>query len=321
MQPVLPAFQTEWGWLIAIYLFLGGMGGSMVVVGYLHQLRRNSKSLSGLGSLIGVLLVALGTLFLIGDLTKPEIFYMVFASPHLNPGSWIVRGSAILTGLIIFGLLYSAPQIKLFSWLPWSKSESALKALGLIASIFGFLTVMYTGILIGVVGAVPFWHSPGLPLLFIASGFSTGVTGMLFVNVVQGMRASGVEREAHFHWCHELSRWDAILISVELLVMFLYLYMVSIGSPEGAYSVNDILYGSLAGPFVGGVVLMGLAIPLLLEYLHITTGKKAAEIVHDHGIFKPCYVPLIAATLVIIGGLILRYVILSAGAHVVFLPW
>jgi len=306
-------FQTEWGWLIAIYLFLGGMGGSMVVIGYLHHVRSKENHLAAWGSLIGVVLVALGTLFLIGDLTKPERFYLVFLSPNLNLGSWIVRGSTILTLFMIFGALYAAPQIKYFSWLPWSKNEEAIRILGFIAAFFGFLTVMYTGILISMAKGVAFWQSPALPMLFIASGLSTGVAGMLFVNIIQGMRATGGRRELHFHWCHQLSEWDAIFIFVEIIVTFLYLYIINAASPEAAISVKEILWGSLSVPFVVGVLLLGLAIPLLLEYLHITKGKTAAEIVHDKGLAKPCILPIIAATLVIIGGITLRYVILAAG--------
>jgi len=305
--------QTAWGWLIALYLFLGGMGGSMVVIGYLHHVRSKQNHLAAVGSLVGVILVALGTLFLIGDLTKPEKFYLVFLSPRLNPGSWIFRGSLILTLFIAFGLLYAAPQIKYFHWLPWAKNEKVIRYLGLVAASFGFLTVMYTGILISMARAVAFWQSPALPMLFIASGLSTGVAGMLFVNVVQGIRASGERREMHFHWCHELSLWDAILISVEILVTFLYLYIVSASSPEAALSVNELLFGSLSIPFTVGVLLLGLAIPFLLEYLHITRGKTASEIVRDKGVFKPCLLPITAATLVIIGGIVLRYAILAAG--------
>ncbi len=188
-------FQHWWGWYIAIYLFLGGMGGGGMLVSYYLCCRRNHVKVATIGAVTSLLLVIIGVGFLILDLEKPEKFYLVFLSPHLNMRSMIFVGSTILTLFIIFGLLYISsipykwPQIIgwLIEKLPWYKNLKIANISGLMAAIFGFLTTFYTGVLIGVVKQIPFWNTPALPLLFVASALSTGVVELLLINNTLGL--------------------------------------------------------------------------------------------------------------------------------------
>ncbi len=312
--------QHFWGWYIAIYLFLGGMGGGGMVVSYYFCCRRNENKLAIISAITSLIIVIVGVFFLILDLEKPEKFYYVFMSPYLNTHSMIVVGSSILTSFIIFGLLFiTAVEFewpgflgKIISPLPWYGHRSFASAMGILASIAGFLTAFYTGVLIGVLKSVPFWHTPALPLLFVASAFSTGVVGVLLINDIVGMRAPESEKHKYQEYCSILGKWDAILISIELLIIFTYLFQFTYGPAEAEASVYLLTTGALAPWFIGGVVIMGLAIPFLLEYWHIFSENRGRK--------PSCVLPIIAAILVIVGGLILRYAILSSGVMTIFLP-
>ncbi len=312
--------QHWWEWLIAAYLFLGGMGGGGMMVSYYFCCRRDERKLAALSAVTSLVIVVVGVFFLILDLEKPEKFYLVLMSPHLNTRSMIFVGSSILTAFIVLGLIYITsldvewPSIlgKIISILPWYGNSGVVSLTGLLAAIAGFLTTFYTGVLIGVLKSVPFWHTPALPLLFVASALSTGVVGILLLNDVYALMRPKEERHKYEEYCSILGKWDAILISIELLIVFTYLFIFSYGPREAELSVQLLTAGDMAPLFLGGVVLMGLSVPLLLEYWHIMSesqGKKAT-----------CALPMVAAVLVIVGGLILRYAILQSGVMTIFLP-
>ena len=59
--------QTEWGWLIEIYLFLGGIGGGAYTIAALNWFVGESAGASTrIGLWIGFPALAIGSLFLIG---------------------------------------------------------------------------------------------------------------------------------------------------------------------------------------------------------------------------------------------------------------
>lgn len=319
MRGDLMMFQDAWGWYIAIYLFLGGMGGGGMLVSYYLQRRTEDIKVASRAALLSWIIVVVGTLFLILDLGRPERFYLVFMSPKLNPNSMIVVGSSILTLYMIFGALYITAIHDWFKFLPWYGKKSFANVMGIISASIGFLVTYYTGVLIGVVKQIPFWHTPALPLLFIASAISTGVVAVLWTDMAMGIRLPFEERKHYIRNCAMLSRWDSVLIAIELLILFTYLAITIQGPQEAAIAVNRILFGDLAIMFVGGVILMGLGVPLLLEYAHIMRESEETETKTTRVRCK-CLMPIIAGILVVAGGLILRYVVLAAGANTIFLP-
>ncbi len=308
-------FQDAWGWYIAIYLFLGGMGGGGMLASYYLAKKANDIKVTSKAALLSLIIVIVGTLFLILDLGRPERFYLVFMSPKLNFGSMITIGSMILTLFMIFGALYVTAINDWFKFLPWYGNKKLADITGFLAAAFGFLVTYYTGVLIGVVRQIPIWHTPALPLLFVASALSTGVVAVMWTNVAVGVRSPPAERKYHYGYCVMLSKWDSALIAIELLILFTYMGMMIQGPVEAALAVNRLLFGDLSMLFLGGVVLMGLAIPFLLEYVHIMGEHEETE-----KIGAKCLMPVIAGILVVVGGLLLRYVVLAVGANTVFLP-
>ncbi len=309
--------EHVWGWLIAFYLFLGGLGGSTMIIAYYYHKRR-VKELAGLGSMIAVASVILGVLCLILDLEKPEKFYLVMLSPNINFSSWVLRGTLILSGFILFSLLFVAGYLKWFKWLPWTRSEAAMDLLGLLASAFGFLTTTYTGILIGSVKAVPFWNSPALPALFVASGIATGIATVLLVNVYYGLKASDDERPRFLHYCHQLSHWGAIIVGAELFILLVYFYLMSLGPVGARAGVETLLFGGAKRSFAAYLDLVIVGSALLALIAHIRAANKEAG--KPLKVSTQCILPIVAATLIILGGIMLRHTILLGGVPVEFLP-
>ncbi|WP_456327156.1 NrfD/PsrC family molybdoenzyme membrane anchor subunit [Archaeoglobus sp.] len=283
--------QPWWGILIAFYLFLGGLGSMAFCVSFLYWLRGERK-LSIAGSVVGVVAVLIGILALVLDLGHPERFYLVLLSPNLNVKSWIFIGSTFLSAFTLFAVLFIAPQILNIIKL----NEKILKTFGWIAFAFGIGVSAYTGILIGIVFNIPFWNAPALPIIFMISALSTGLATLVLVGLA--LRDSEVQKITH-----HLAKYDGFTMIFELIVLAIYLLIRSYGPVGAIESVKTILTGYLAPYFVGGVLLMGLAIPIMLVF-----GYE----VRKEGRGCVC-VTILSAIFVLIGGAMLRYVVLKAG--------
>ena len=96
-----------------------------------------------------------------------------------------------------------------------------------------------------------------------------------------------------------IQRWDvgAILIELALLFLFLTTLMTGGGLP-GREAAQLFLGGSYTALFWSLVVIVGLAIPLTLEVIEIVKHRRPT---------------VLAPAMLLIGGLALRFIIVSAG--------
>jgi formate-dependent nitrite reductase membrane component NrfD len=239
------------------------------------------------GVIASLIAVIVGIMALVVDLEHPERFYLVFVSPRLNTASWIFIGSALLTVFTISVIAF-AMRFKV------RMSESLAKVAGYTGFISGIGVAAYTGILIGIAFNVPFWNAPALPLIFMISALSTGLSTLILLIVE-------MEDEVIDRISHELAKTDGFVMLLELIVLGVFIVIRSYGPIGAIRSVNEILFGSLAAYFVGGVLLMGLAIPIMLTFGYKLRGGTSK------------HVTLISAIFVLIGGAMLRYVVLEAG--------
>ena len=166
--------QTKWSWLIAIYLFLAGLGGGAYVAGVIADFAGVTSDISRIGILLGFPCVFLGCMFLIADLGKPLNFWRAYMRPGT---SWVARGTIIISIFMILNFIH----IILWIW-PLNileTSEGARHFIGILGVIFAFGTMIYTGILLGASRPIAFWSTAMLPLLFLVSALSTGFIAVI----------------------------------------------------------------------------------------------------------------------------------------------
>lgn len=277
--------QTAWGWKVAAYLFLAGVGaGAYLDAQLLDWFSEGVPLASKIGTALSWPLVAVGTLFLIWDLGMPLRFWRAGTVPGR---SWISRGVIILTVFLGLALLQSVTMV--WPWTALESAEGARLALSALGGLFALLTLVYTGLLLGAVRPIPFWTMPALPLLFIASGMSTG--GMA-VHLTLPFYGSSEQMA-------QVASFDAGLIAIEILVLLVYL--VGTYGTAGRQSVLLLVTGALSTSFWGGLVLLGLALPLGAALVESAGGIEGAALV------------VIGAVPGLAGGYILRYVVISAG--------
>jgi formate-dependent nitrite reductase membrane component NrfD len=282
--------QTKWSWPIAMYLFLAGLGAGAYTAGVINDFAGGIIRISKIGVLLGFPCVFIGCMFLIADLGKPVNFWRAFMKPQT---SWIARGTIIISFFLIIDFLHIILWIWPFHLL--ADSVSTRYFISLIGLLFAFGTMIYTGILLGASRPIAFWSTAMLPLLFLISALSTGIMAVILSSSVAGGVKEGLT---------VFEKLDIILIILEIFVIALYLQATH-RVYESRASAKLVLSGSVAPLFWLGVAIAGLLLPLTLELIGVfsLSGSDGHITV------------VIASIFGIIGGLILRQVILSGGIH------
>ncbi len=276
--------QVEWRWLIAAYLFLAGVGGGAYITGVIADFAGGADwaLVSKIGVFLGMPSVLLGTLFLLADLGKPSNAWRVWMKPGT---SWISRGTIIIVLFMILAAIHTAFWIWPLAG-PLAENAAARGVLGVLGAVFAFLTVVYTGLLLGYNQPIALWNTALLPVLFFISAMSTGI--MAIILIAQGVSVPGAQLSL-------LANIDVAVLVFEAFVLMVYLYNAH-RTVESKFSAQRILTGAVAPYFWLGVVACGLILPLILE------------LQGGHGIPAA-----IAALSGLFGGLCLRYTVLAGG--------
>jgi formate-dependent nitrite reductase membrane component NrfD len=290
-----------WGWEIPVYLFLGGMAAGTMILGAIAALRRPERSpaLRWLNFAAPLLVsVGMGALFL--DLAgKLHVwrFYLAFrpASP-MSWGAWILVVVYPVTLLFALGGLDEAQAQKAIAvagrfglgGIARQARQFAAARLARLAWLelgTGVALGLYTGILLGTLGARALWSSALLGPLFLVSGLSTGAAFLLLYGLTP--------EEKGF-----VLRWDLLAIGLEALLLVLFFVGLLTSGADGRAAARMLLGGRFTAEFWTLVVIAGLALPLGLEALEKRLHLEATVIY-----------PL----LVLLGGLSLRWIFVAAG--------
>ena len=280
--------QTEWGWLIAIYLFLGGVGGGAYTIAALNWfVGEGAGESTRIGLWIAFPALLIGSVFLMADLGSPTRAFLAAMKPG---SSWIARGTLIISCFMALSLVH----LVLFEFTDTAQTEGGVMLLNVIAILgatFAILTMAYTGILLGASKGIPFWRTGAVPAVFVVSALVTGhftiMLGMLLFGgaAAEAMKTMAIEA--------------AVLVVLELLVILFFL-QAAFKLPDPRDSAQRILRKP---SFIVGYFVFGLAIPLLL--MLVLLRGDAANAIALAGL---------GATLGLIGGLILRQAVLVCGA-------
>jgi formate-dependent nitrite reductase membrane component NrfD len=233
--------QEEWAWLLAIDLFLGGMGGGLFLLFLFFDL-------SAWMVILSMFLVISGGIVLLAELGHPLRAWRAIARPLT---SWISRGVISVLLFLITASLYIAPAFNAFSWLPWGLETLLGKTLGIFAGLSAFLVVLYPGLVLSASPSIPFWNNAILPVIF----FTQSV-----------MAANGLALLASF-FIQSPQRMDSILayfIILNLVLVSIYLFTMRHSGLAARESVRILSTGPLRWTFCMGVLFVGMILPLAL---------------------------------------------------------
>ncbi len=294
-----------WGWDVSVYLFLGGVTAGIMILTALLGLRESEERPSRwlrLMPLAAPVLISVGMAALFWDLDyKLHVyrFFLAFVpSSPMSWGSWllmVVYPATILLGLA--GLdeeesrwldgLGPLRALRLDAVLRWvrARARDRQRLLRWVNLVVGVGLGVYTGVLLGTLGARPAWSSPLLGPLFLTSGLSTGAALMMVFPLGEKVHAT-------------LVRWDLVAIVVELSLLALFLIGLGSGGQASRGAAALFLGGPYTATFWGLVVLTGLAVPLVMDAIEVGLRRRAT---------------VAAPLLVLAGGLALRFIIVAAG--------
>ena len=110
-----------------------------------------------------------------------------------------------------------------------------------------------------------------------------------------------------------IKKSHVILSAIEMVVLFTMLVIVSAGSFEGAASVHSLIAGQYAPAFWGGIVILGLVAPFMIEGYPVFIAKRVETSTTS------LVVSLIGEAGVLVGGFLLRLLVILAALPVLFL--
>jgi formate-dependent nitrite reductase membrane component NrfD len=275
--------QKDWHWEIAIYLFLGGVGAGAYVTGAVSGFLGWAE-MARWGILVSFPALAVGSIFLVAHLGNPIRAYLATSKAGT---SWISRG-------VIFISLFMLVSIIHIIGILWvGLSGAIVTLLSIIGIIVALGTMVYTGALLSASKGIPFWRSGIMPVLFMFSALATGLAVTVVFVYLFGSTPflAGI--------AHVVALIAAALLLGEAVVILFFLH-AAYRLPESRDSAVTVMK---KGSFIVGDVLLGLLVPLALM-LYVGFGDAG----DNTGILM-----VIAGILALIGGLLLRYMVLSVG--------
>lgn len=287
--------KPHWKWLIIVYFFLGGLSSASYVIASIAELvgGRDARSITRVGRYISLAALLPCPLLLILDLGRPERFLMMLRIVKLRSpmsvGTWgltIFGALATLTALIQAAQDDVLVRFKLVTRCLLALPTPLINVLG---GVFGFFVGGYTGVLLAVT-AVPIWAKNALLLgpLFLSSAMSSGSAAItLVLSLTRGTSHSTIRR---------LERLDTVALVVELgLIMTARLN-------TGLVISRPIREGPLGHVFRWGVVGAGIVAPLMLQVRGVVSKHERSR-----------RTTILSASLTLLGGFLLRYVMVMAG--------
>ena len=297
------SFETQapdWAWyFVALYFFIGGTAAGAYFIGSLAELfgGKSQREISRIAFYLAFPLILITPFLLIADLGRPERFWHLFVYANggrpafnffspLSVGSWalLLFGAmaflSFLDNLIVDGRLKSAPFANLYNRIP-------RRLYGLVGSLAGFFVAGYTGVLLDLT-ARPLWAAsdPLVGALFVASAGSAGAAAIALV--LAWRKTTSNEMAA------QLGAFDRIVMIIELVLV---VAMIVIAGQFAA----PLLSGPYAIMFWGGAVLLGILIPLVLNWTARRPGPASSNLV------------VLTAILVLFGSALLRISLVQAG--------
>jgi protein NrfD len=290
----------DWTWWIIFYFFVGGIAGTAFFLAAVLDLtgRPADRPIVRLGYYVAFIGALISGFLLTVDLNRPfRFWHMLIESNTGRPmfKSWVPM-SVGSWGLLLFGLfsflaalaaLSEERQHRLLQSAPvrFLRRRGTSVVIAVLGSIFGLFLAGYTGVLLAVTNR-PIWaDSTLLGLLFLISGASTGAAALILLGIRR--RAANPAALGWLRW------FDQRVLILELIVLVVFL--VSLGSVARVFlSIWGVL-------LLVGVVGIGILWPLFMERRRGTHGPR--DLIR-------------AASLVLVGGFLLRVVVLLSSEQV-----
>ena len=189
-------------------------------------------------ALVALLFLAITGALLVGDLKQPQRFLYVLLRPQWK--SWLVRGAYLITAF--------SPLV-LVTWLLGNAgaSRNAQLAVGLPTALLGASVATYTAFLFAQAKGRDYWQNPLLGVGMLADALVAGAA----VSTILSLSVS-------------LPSGTLLTSAVVMLALTALEFIPKHQTKNADLAAKLILRGPYAGWFWGGVVAVGLVLPLIV---------------------------------------------------------
>jgi formate-dependent nitrite reductase membrane component NrfD len=290
-----PSLQI-WHWPISVYLFLGGLAAGLLFFAALFTVLKKDGEVPATvkyAVIMAPIALVLGLLALFYDLTHKFYFWQLYTTVRIESpmswGAWVLLIITPLSMLWVFSYwkeIFPKMDMK-FGFLKKFQSFLVKNRMNMAYLLIPLSIVLgiYTGILLSAFNARPLWNNAILGPLFLVSGLSTAAATIILFSKSHSERSL-------------FSKIDVILIVIELALIVHMIMGYWAGSEVQLEAMELLINGEFTVMFFVFVVILGLLIPGFLEILEL------------RGYKVPVVVP---ALLILIGGLVFRFVMVEAG--------
>lgn len=299
-----------WDWPIAIYLLLVGISAGMITLTmllkyYVPAEYSGKNPIVVATAIVAPLSVMVGLIILIFHLTRPTAFWHLLV--FYNPDSIMSLGVMLFQVYFVFIFLwlvslYRDELLRLVGKFNKGCLFSLVRNLSAILQkrrqwfenmllVLAVLLGCYTGFLLSALKSFPMLNNPVLPLLFLASGTTSGIAVAMLVGAINQRFIDVYKGTLHF-----IHKIENPVIFAEIFLLFAFFVGLLLGDGHKNLSAHNALSGFWGGVFWIGVIGTGIAVPLVAGFLRASRKQMA-----------------FSATLSLIGVFLLRMFVLYAG--------
>ena len=297
--PHIDPHLNLWHWPISLYLFLGGLAAGILFFAAVVTLFNKQDKYQGAvkwATIIPPFALSIGLFVLLYDLSHLFYSWRLYMTFRItSPMSWGAWTLLLVTPLaFLWTISYLKEYFPNWKWQQgiWKYADWLIDFLNDNKRIMAWILVpstiilgIYTGILLSAFNARPLWNNSILGPLFLTSGLSTGAAAIIML--------SKTHAERKF-----FSMIDLVMIGIELFLITHMIMGMMAGSQVQIEASQLLLGGEFTVTFWVFVVILGLAFPAILETFELVGFKVPA---------------IIPAILVLIGGIVFRFVMVDAG--------
>ncbi len=266
LNPITHPELATWEWPVAVYLFLGGLVGGLMLLVAVLRLRRKPVFADAVrvADLWALPLLAAGLVMLFLDLSYKlhawRFFTTFQVTSAMSWGAWILLAAGVVLVLRV------AIHLPTTSWFTRERGPQAMRRivaavarrldahtrpLDFASIAVGAALAFYTGILLSTIPARPLWDSFLLAPLFLVSGVAAaGAFVCLFIDT-----------DAH----RRLIPTAISLCGVELLLIGGFFATLGVGTEATSRAAGILFEAPFGIVFWVLVVAIGLLVPLSIE--------------------------------------------------------
>lgn len=275
-------------WPLLIFSLLTGASAGMMVFVGIGELAGRFKRVRFLLAVVAFVLLIVGGCASVLHLGHPERALHILG----NVNSGLSKELFAVGALAVLTFVYAILAKKEF--------DGAAKAFGVLALIAGLVLPFVAGMSY-MMAARPAWDSITLPLMYLGTGI-----GMGFALAAALVLAKGEDDDSSF--AVKLALAGIVIAAVVSIAYVAWVAMAPY--QDDTRSIARLVSGDLAVCFWGGIVVLGIAAPVVLA---IAAWKKAS-VSGGAGTAAACLWAALACT--VVGGIALRVAMYLLGTSV-----